>query len=327
MPLSANARVAVQFVLLALTWGSSFLFIKIGLDGLSPAQVAWSRIVLGAAALVAITLFSRRRLPTEPRLWAHMVVVSVLVNVAPFLLFGLAERSISSGLASILNATTPLTTLLVAMLALPQERPTPSRIAGLVLGFGGVLVVLGIWQGLGPAGPLLGQIQCLAATTCYGLGFVYLRRTLAQRGLAPLSLATMQVGTSAVIMLALTPLLTSPMPRLDVRVVLAMLALGIAGTALAYIWNTAVLSAWGAVSAASVTYLIPLVGVGLGVAVLGERLRWNQPVGAVVVILGVLVGQGRLSLGRHLPAGTAGTADSAASANRLAYHRTPGGQP
>jgi len=302
MRLSANARVALQFVLLALTWGSSFLLIKVGLDGLSPAQVAWARIVLGAGALLLISLFSHRRLPTERRLWAHMAVVSVLVNVAPFLLFGLAERSISSGLASILNATTPLTTLLVAMLVLPQERPTVTRTVGLALGFGGVLIVLGIWQGLGPAGPLQGQLECLAATTCYGLGFVYLRLHLAQRGLPALTLATMQVGTSAAIMVLLTPVLARPAPRLSVRVVAAMLALGIAGTALAYIWNTAVLSAWGAVNAATVTYLIPLVGVGLGVAVLGERVSWNQPVGAVVVILGVLVGQGRVSLWRRVPA-------------------------
>ena len=112
----------------------------------------------------------------------------------------------------------------------------------------------------------------------------------------------MQVGTSAAIMVLLTPVLVRPVPQLSVRVVAAMLALGIAGTALAYIWNTAVLSAWGPVNAATVTYLIPLVGVGLGVAVLGERVSWNQPVGAVVVILGVLVGQGRVSLWRRVPA-------------------------
>jgi drug/metabolite transporter (DMT)-like permease len=282
-----------MFVTLAATWGASFLFIKIGLEGLTPEQVVWGRLVLGAAALLVLTALTRSPLPRDARLWGHLLVVALLLCVVPFSLFAWAEQHISSGVASILNATTPLMTMLVALVALPQERLTRDRVIGLLLGFAGVLVVLGAWNRTA-GGEFAGQLACLGATTSYGLAFVYLRRFVAGRGVPALTSATVQVVLGAGVMVLATPLVARPAPVLTGRVVGAVALLGVAGTGLAYVWNTAIVNRWGATDASTVTYLTPLVGVLLGVAVLGEQASWNLPVGALVVIAGVVVAQGRL---------------------------------
>ena len=278
----------LMFAALAATWGASFLFIKIGLEGLTPGQVVWGRLVLGAVALLMISAATRTRLPGDPHLWGHLLVVALLLCVLPFTLFAWAELHVSSGVASILNATTPLLTMVVALVALPQERLTRERLAGLLLGFAGVLIVLGV--GTSPAGgELPGELACLGATASYGAAFVYQRRFVSGRGLPALATATAQVTLGAAVMLVATPLLRAPAPHPTPRVVLAIALLGVAGTGLAYVWNTAIVGRWGATNASTVTYLTPLVGVLLGVLVLGERATWNLPVGAAVVVTGVVV--------------------------------------
>lgn len=295
---SPATSVRAQYLAAAATWGASFLFIKIGLEGLSPGQVVLGRLVTGALALGVVCTLSRQRLPREPVVWAHLTVLAVLLCVAPFLLFAWAERSVSSGSASVLNATTPLMTAAVALAALPQERLTRPRLLGLLVGFAGVVVVLAPWRAGGDGaggdgtvggGARWGQAACLLATLCYGVAFVYLRRHVAPRRLPAVPVATVQIGLAAVLMLALTPLVADQPAHLTGRVVAAVAALGALGTGLAYVWNTNVVSGWGATRASTVTYLTPLVGVVAGALVLGERVGWNEPVGALVVVLGIAV--------------------------------------
>jgi drug/metabolite transporter (DMT)-like permease len=262
--------------------------------------VAWARLVFGALALAVIVVARRRPLPRELVVWGHLAVVGVLMCVVPFLLFSWAEQHISSGLASIFNATTPLLTMLISAVALKTEKITRAGATGLILGFAGVLVIVGVWHGISLGSNLTAQLACLGATTCYGLSFVYLRRSLmkhglANRGLDAPTLAFGQVAIGAVIMLALTPVLASSPVHADWPVVLSMVALGVLGTGVAYMWNTNIVTAWGAANAVTVTYLTPVVGVVLGVVVLGEPLSWNQPVGAVLVIAGILAAHGRLT--------------------------------
>jgi drug/metabolite transporter (DMT)-like permease len=285
--------VLAQYLALALTWGASFLFVEWGLVGLSPAQVVLARLVLGALTLAAIAALTRVPLPRQPVVWGHLAVTALLLCVVPFLLFAWAQQSISSGLASIYNATTPLMTTLVALAALPGERPGPARVVGLLTGFAGVLLVLAPWRGVG-TGSLSAQGACLLATACYGAAFVHLRRTIAPRGIPALSVAAVQVGLAAVAMLALAPFVAGAPVTLTPHVVLGVLALGGLGTGLAYVWNTNVVAGWGATNAATVTYLTPVVGVALGALVLDETLTWNQPLGAAVVVLGIAVSQRRL---------------------------------
>ena len=191
-----RSHVLLQFLLLALTWGASFLFVAIALDGLSPAQVVLGRLVTGAVVLAAICLIGRHRLPPFGRVWGHLFVVSLLLCVIPFLLFAWAQQDIASGLASIYNATTPLMTMLISLIALREERPTTARTVGIAVGFLGVMVVLGPWSGVG-SGTALAQLVCLGATARYGAAFVYLRRFVSPRGYAAIEVFHVEVLAQA----------------------------------------------------------------------------------------------------------------------------------
>jgi drug/metabolite transporter (DMT)-like permease len=272
---------APAFLLLALLWGASFMFIKVGLGALAPLQVALGRMVFGALFLLAVLVITKDRLPRGRAVWRHLFVAALLLNTIPFSLFALGETEVSSIVAGIWNATTPLLTVSVAMATLPEERLSTERAIGVSVGFAGVLVLLGPWHGLG-GGALAGNLACLGAAVAYGFGFPYARKHLAGRPESVVSLS------SAQLLLATFPL----------GVVLSVLALGALGTGLAYILNYHVIRAAGATVASSVTYVIPVFSTIFGVALLGETLTWNQPAGALVVIAGVAVSQGRLRSSR-----------------------------
>src|SRR3954470_172690 len=157
-----------RFLLLTLIWGASFLFIKVGVEALAPLQVAFGRMFFGAATLLVAAFARREPLPREPHVWGHLFVAATLANTIPFTLFAYAERTVSSSLASIGNATVPLFTLLFALLFLPSERPTLRRGLGLAVGFFGVLVVLGAWRGVTASPDAPGMLLILVAAACYG---------------------------------------------------------------------------------------------------------------------------------------------------------------
>lgn len=277
-----------RFVALTLIWGSSFLFIKIGITALAPMQVALARMTFGALTLLAILLVRRDRLPAQPRIWGHLAVVGVLANAVPFSLFAYAERHVSSALASIGNATTPLFTLLFALLFLPSERPTWRRTVGLAVGFCGVLVVVGAWRGLAQNPDALGIAIILGAASCYGLSGVYIRRHLSSTSCSSLALSAGQIAVGAVELGLVVPFVTRAPAHVPARVVAAMFALGAFGTGAAYVLSHGLIRRAGATVASMVTYFIPVVSIALGVLVLGERLTWNEPVGAVVIVAGAL---------------------------------------
>jgi drug/metabolite transporter (DMT)-like permease len=283
----------VRLLLLAAIWGCSFLFIKVALEGLAPTQIVLGRITLGAATLAAIVAVRHGRMPRDLATWAHLAFVSVLNNLLPFFLFAWGEQRVASSLAGIYNATTPLFTLLVAMAALPAERPTRARFAGIALGFLGVVVVLAPWRGVAGSS-LTGQLACLTAGGCYGFGIVYTRRFLSGRGHAPLVLAAGQLICSSAILLLAVPLWAGHAPRLAPSVVASILALSILGTGIAYLIFYRLIGEIGATSASTVTYVIPLIAVALGVVALGEHIGWNDFAGAAVVVAGIAVAEGRL---------------------------------
>ncbi|PZR99669.1 MAG: EamA family transporter [Candidatus Nephthysia bennettiae] len=295
-PASASARPSLpwqgQFVLLSAIWGLSFLFIKVGDQGLAPMQVALARLLFGAATLLAILAVRRERLPRGARTWAHLAVAGLLFNAVPFSLFAYGETLVTSVVAGIWNATTPLLTLLVTMAALREERPSRERILGLGIGFAGVLVLLGSWQGLG-GGALAGDLACLGAASCYGLGFAYVRRYLTGRPESAVALSAAQVLCGTVEVAVVTPLLSSVPAVPSPAVILSLAALGVLGTGLAYVLNYGIIRAAGPTVASTVTYLIPLFSTAAGVLFLGEHIGWKEPIGGLVVIVGVAVAQGR----------------------------------
>ncbi len=295
---SPTTTVLAQFVALSLIWGASFLFIKVSVDGMSPVQVATGRLVLGAMVLISIMLTTRRQWPRERRLLMHLAIVSVPLCVGPFMLYSWAGQYLPSGLSSIYNAATPLMTMFIATMALPAERLTRMKLAGLLMGAAGVVIVLAPWHLIADTGALAGtglaQLACLGATLCYGIAYTYTRRFIVGYHYDAISIAATELSVAAGIMLLITPFLGMQPMHFTTHILMSMLAMGIVGTGLAYVWNYAITKAWGATNASAVTYVIPVIGVALGIVLLGEQIAWNQPIGAVVVILGILLGQGRL---------------------------------
>ena len=276
-------------------WGCSFLFIKVGLDGLSPPQVVLGRVGAGALVLLAVLAVRRQPLPRGRSIWLHSTVFAVIGNVVPFLLFAWGETHVSSSRAGVLNATTPLCTLLVAMLFLPEEGPTRARVTGLLIGFAGVVVLVGPWSSSG-GDSLAGQLACLAAAASYGVAFTYTRRFLSGAGYPPAVLAAVQLTAGTVILLVMAPFVATAPVHLSVRVVLSVLTLGALGTGFAYLIYHGLVRDTGATFTSMVTYLAPVVAVVLGVVALDEPVVWNLFVGALIIILGVAVAEGRLHL-------------------------------
>ena len=283
-------------------WGSSFLFMKIALDGVSFGQVAWTRLVLGGLTLGLIVLATRPRvnggpvLPREPIVWLHFLVIAITGCVIPHLLFAWAEQYVSSSLASIYNAVTPITTAVMVTVAFKVERLGRSQIVGVLIGIVGVVVIIGPWRYAALTGDLWGQLACLGAAVCYGFTFGYTRKYLSGRPIAGSTFAFLNIGLGGILMLALTPVIAWHPVALTWPIVLSLLALGALGTGVAYIWNINVLRAWGPTNASTVTYVTPVVGVILGVLVLSETFSWHEPVGAALVLVGILLTQRRVRL-------------------------------
>ncbi len=238
-------------------------------------------------------------------IYAHFVVIATTNCVIPHLLFAWAEQHVSSGLAAIYNSLTPIATAVLVALVFKVEKLGRAQIAGVVLGIVGVVVIIAPWTFTDISADFWGQLACIGAAVSYGVAIGYLRKFVTHRPISGTTVAFMNVGTAAVIMLLLTPFLALGPVDLSFPVVGSLIALGALGTGLAYIWNMSVLRAWGPTPSSTVTYLIPVVGVVLGVLVLQETLHWNEPVGAVLVLIGILVTQNRIAFrGRHGSTGT-----------------------
>jgi drug/metabolite transporter (DMT)-like permease len=288
----------VPYLALGFVWGCSFIFIKLGLDFLTPFGVAFGRCALGAATLLAWAKYKKISLPKSGKLWAHLWVVSLMLNVIPGVLFALAETEVTSILAGIINAVTPLMTLIAIMVVTRDEKPKFYQVLGIGIGFIGVLTVLGAWQGLGD-NPLWAILVLLAAVTCYGFSFPYSRRFVIPHKLPSESIAAAQVTTGALTLLPF--FLFDGIARDNYRPgpVLAMLALGVFGSGFAYIWNFKIMAIAGSAIASSVTYITPIVAVIVGVVFLQESLFWYEPVGALIVLLGAAIGQNRIKLSKN----------------------------
>ncbi|WP_034610617.1 DMT family transporter [Cellulomonas sp. URHD0024] len=277
-----------SYLLLAVLWGCSFLFIATSLQSFTPTQVAFGRIVVGLALLVVVLLVRRERVRVQRRLIGDFVLVGAVMTAIPFVLFGLAEQRVSTVLAGLVNATTPLFTALFVALLIPTERPDRVQLGGLLLGFGGIAVLLGVWD----AGTidLAGGLMLLGATFCYGLGNAWGRFRLTSTGMSTVATPAVQLVVGALVVLPFAAAAPRPGP-LAPAPALALLALGLGGTGLAYVLFWRVMSVAGATVAASVTYVIPVVSTALGVVVLHEGLTWYEPVGGAIVLAGVALTQ------------------------------------
>ncbi|MFC9909556.1 DMT family transporter [Streptomyces sp. NPDC059862] len=282
----------LRFAALSLIWGFSFLLIKVGTEGYAPFQVTLGRLVFGTAVLAAAMIVQRERLPRAARTWGHLTVAAFLLNALPFSLFAYAELTIPSTLAGICNATSPLWGMALSLVALSEDRPTRIRVAGLGLGFLGVLTVLGAWQGFTGV-DATGTALALLASLSYPIGWIYVRRTLAGSRESHLSLTGAQLLLATLQLAVVTPLFTTLPTRFPVVPLLAVAALGALGTGLAMLVQFSLVAEVGPTTAQMVTYFIPVIATAAGVAILGESLTWSTPVGAAIVLAGAALTQVR----------------------------------
>jgi drug/metabolite transporter (DMT)-like permease len=287
--------------ILSLLWGGSFFFVEVSLTGLPPLLIVWLRVALAAICLALTLRVMRQAFPKGRTVWAALLVQGFLNNVIPFTLFALAQGQITGGLASIVNATTPLWTVAVAHFLTMDEGMTPAKALGLAFGISGVVVLSGGRIG----GDIWAIMACLGAALSYAFASIWARR-FRSLGLSPLQTAFGQVtGASMILLVPMLALsqpwaLALPAPS----VLAAVLGLAVLSTALAYLLFFQVLSSAGPINVSLVTFLIPPSALMLGIAFLGETVAPHHLAGLGLIFLGLLAMDGRMGNGRMGKRGT-----------------------
>lgn len=288
-PLSMGLSEWTMLLVLSVLWGGSFLFVAIAVPELPTFTIVALRVGLAALALWAYALATGRPVPRYARVWTAFLGMGFLNNVVPFSLIVWAQGTVEAGLASILNATTPLFTVLVAGVALGDERITGRKVAGVVVGFSGVVLMMGVEVLSGLASNALAQAAILGAALSYACATVFGRR-FARWGVDPVLTAAGQVTASAAMLVPAALLVDRPwtLPMPSGAAVVAIVALALLSTALAYILYFRILQRAGATSLALVTFLIPVSAILMGAVVLHERLDWAHGAGMALIALGLV---------------------------------------
>jgi drug/metabolite transporter (DMT)-like permease len=242
------------------------------------------RTVLGATVLVTLCYAGRNRLPRDRRLWGHMVVAALFGNAIPFTLFAIGERSVDSGVAGVLNATTPLWVLVIAIMLRTEKDLSPVKIGGLVLGFAGTLLIFSPWE---VSFASWDALVLLLAAIFYAISFVYIGRFISGRGVAPIALSAAQIMTATGLTALALPVAGLDAIHLRWDAALAVAVLGVFGTGFAFALNYRIITDEGPTNAATVGYLLPVVSVLLGALFLDETLTPHVIAGMVVVLGGV----------------------------------------
>jgi drug/metabolite transporter (DMT)-like permease len=288
---------------LGFMWGTSYVFIKLGVQTLPTFTLIAARLGIGLALLASVVAIAGERLPREPRIYGHLVVMSVVNIVLPFALITTAERSVDSALAAVLNGAVPLFVIVLAALFLPDEPLTVNRLVGLGVGYLGVIVLVS--RSLGASGSTLtSELGLVLSTVSYGAGAVYARRNM--RGIPPMIPALFQVGFAFVIVSVIALVTEQPWNVSWSRdAIVAVVWLGILGSGLAYLANFRLLARVGATRTSLVAYLLPIVGIVSGALMFGEVVDIRIVIGTILIIAGVALvnsrfGQRRL-FGRTPP--------------------------
>ncbi|MEV8529571.1 DMT family transporter [Streptomyces sp. NPDC052000] len=270
---------------LALLWGSTPLWIRLALNGLPPVQVTVIRCVLGALVLAVLCVSRRQRLPRDRATWRRIFVAAFFCNALPFTLLSIGQQTVGSGLAGVLNATTPLWSLLIGLATGAERRLSPVRLSGLLLGFGGTVLIFDPWQQGRTVG--WGALTILGAAASYAVAFTYMQRNLIGKGIPTLSLSTAQL-LAATGLTALTLPASGPLHlQVGPTTLIAVAILGIFTTGVTFHLTYRIIADEGATNAATVGYLLPVVSLALGAIVLNEHLGLRIVAGMVVVLVAV----------------------------------------
>lgn len=315
--LVGETKVVAGLSALSLMWGSSFFFIKLGLNAFGPVQLVLARLILGAVVLLAICWAHRDRLPVRRRVWGHLAVAAFFHNVVPFLLYAVGEETVDSGITGVINATTPLWTLIAAMAFGVDRKLGLPRLAGLTVGLAGIVVIFAPWH----SGGLLswGALACVAAAANYGIAFAYESKYLVATGTSSVAVAGAQMLIASGFLVLAMPVAGLAPVHLGLVAVLAVLVLGVFSTGIAFALNYRLLATEGAVTVSMVGYLMPVVSVLLGTVVLHEHLNLRVLAGMVIVLAGVALTRLRRA-GGPKPSETARTGSTAVSSAARSTH-------
>ena len=275
------------FILLGFLWGSSYLFIKIGVDaGLQPFTLVSLRLLIGFALLAVVVAVARESLPREPRIYGHLVVLGFFSVALPFMLITWAEQSVDSSLAAVLTGAVPLFVIPIAALFLRDERFTLNKLIGILVGLVGVAIVVGFDPAELVGNELLAEMALIGAAASYAVGGVYARRNM--HGLRPMIPALFQVAF-ALVMVSIPALILEGPIRLDIRpeALFAVVWLGLLGSGAAYLVFFRLITRWGATRTTLVAYLLPIWGILLGALVLSEPIDARLILGTALVIGGI----------------------------------------
>jgi drug/metabolite transporter (DMT)-like permease len=282
-------------LILAVTWGAAFMFIGVAVREVSPLTYVWLRVTIAAAAMWVWVAWRRESAGLPRSIWGAILFLALFNNVVPFILFGWGQTHIASGLASILNATTPIWGVVVAHVFTADEKISPRKLAGVALGFGGVALMIGpsLLGGLG--NNLLAQLACVAAALCYAFAGVYARR-FRRMGVSPIAVTTGQLSASALVMLPLALIVDQPWTQSlpSLQAIGAILALGVVSSAFGYVLYFRLIDRAGATNALLVTLLVPPVAILLGALFLSEVIGLRDIAGLGLIALGLAAIDGRL---------------------------------
>lgn len=278
---------------MALIWGSSFFFIELSLQLTTALGVAFWRTFLGGLAMFLLLAFLKIQLPKKLTHYLHLWVAGLLMSAFPFSMYAFAQQQTTSILAAIMNATTPIFTLLAILTLFRSQKQSSTAIIGLLVGLIGVGITLGVWQGFGE-NDQLAILALLLASISYGIGTPYIRKFVTPLELPSISAAGVQVMTSALTLLPFY-VLTGPLFVADPRfeTVSALVLLGVLGSGIAYALFYGVVAEAGSTVAATVTYTNPVIATIWGILLLGEPLHWYEPVGGLLVLLGAYLSQAK----------------------------------
>lgn len=273
------------FLALGFFWGSSYLFIKLAVGSFGTFTLVAVRLLFGAGLLWTVVVLSRVELPRQPRMYGHLAVMATINIAIPFALITWAERSVDSSIAAILTAAVPLFVILLAPFFLPDEPIRVNGLAGLVVGFVGVIILAGRDLS-GSGGELLGAVALIGAALSYACGAIYARRNV--RGLRPMVPAVFQVSFAFVIMTTMAFLFEHPLASTpDATAIFSIVWLGLLGSGLAYLCFFRLLGPWGATRLTMVSYVIPVVGIVLGFTILQETIDGRVVLGTALILAGI----------------------------------------
>lgn len=281
------------WIVISLTWGCSFLFIKVAGTFLDPFQQTFARLALGSIVLMPFLLITKRKFITDKKALSHLLFLSIVAHVIPFSLFAWAEHYLTSIAASLINSMLALWVALFAVWFLPEEKLNRTKFFGLLLGFFGIMILLGVWEA-SFQGNWLAYTACVIATVGYAIANIWTRKFISPMKLDPVSATVAQLSIGATILGIISSIVSTTPSSYPVDGVVAILLLGVVGTGVAFALNLELINRSGSIISSTTAYSMPIVATIAGIIFLSEKLNWYEPIGIILALFGIAITQGLL---------------------------------